>query len=151
MLLAIHCPFSSMSITPLLPCVLVSCCLRVREEMSWVSTAIPFSTSGPAREGNEPPVALDKHGLLILWASGQYICFVRCSLYWDAKRVPATNFINSTISRSEFIATNTMPFSMCCARGIFFDTTCDLLLFLNKCWQALHSWQSKTAQCVTNC
>lgn len=33
----------------------------------------------------------------------------------------------------------------------FFDTMCDLLLFLNKRWQAQHSWQSKAAQCVTNC
>lgn len=69
-------------------------------------------------------------------------------------RVPATDFINSTISRSEFIATNTMPFSMYCARGIFLTpcvTSCYFSTNVgrrNTAGRAKQHSVSQTAECI---
>lgn len=69
--------------------------------------------------------------------------------------MPAKDFINSTISRSEFIATNTMPFSMCCARGIFFLTPCVTSCYFstnvgrhNTAGRAKQHSVSQTAECI---
>lgn len=108
----------SLSIT-LLSCLLMSCCLRVREERSWVSHAICSPLQG--LPGKATGIQLPwKSG--VCWSYGlvasMFALFIVASS--GMRRVPVTDFINFTISRSEFIATNTMPFSMCCARGIFF-------------------------------
>lgn len=127
----------SLSIT-LLSCLLMSCCLRVREERSWVSHAICF----PLKDlpGKEMGIQLPWK-CAVCWSYGLlaslFALFIVASS--GMRRVPVTDFINFTISRSVFIATNTMPFSMCCARGIF------LTLCVTSCYSSTNVGRHNTA------
>lgn len=151
-----QCCFSSMSITQLLASLSLGFLLpqsQRREVLGkHLNSILHFR---PAREGNGLPAALDKPSLPTSWASGQYIFFVRCSLRWDAKRVPAMDFINSTISRSEFNATNTMPFFYVLCQGYFFLTPCVTSCYFSTnvgrqstAGRAKQHSVSQTAECI---
>lgn len=150
MLLTIHCPFSSMSITTSLL-------------VSWFPVAFEAERRGLGQALQLPSP------LQGLW--GKAMSF---QLPWTRMVCRSCGLVASTFALSVVasvgmqrkcqpwnslippsVGLNSLPLiqclSLCALPGVFFfDTMCDLLL-LSKCWQAQHSQQSKTVQCVTNC